>query len=84
MRRKANRAGWLLCVLLLLVLAGHLSAAEPRDSLWDQVDEAIQNRLPRTAIMILDEIIPGAMEDQAYAEATRAICLKIALEGQIQ
>ncbi|MGB2861700.1 MAG: alpha-2-macroglobulin family protein [Sedimentisphaerales bacterium] len=84
MRGKANHAGRLLCVLLLLVVAGHLSAAESRDSLWNQVDEAIQNRLPRTAITVLDEIIPGALEDQAYAEATRAICLKIALEGQIQ
>ncbi|MHC4440678.1 MAG: hypothetical protein ACYS3S_25290, partial [Planctomycetota bacterium] len=48
------------------------------------VDEALQNRLPQTAKTILDEIIPAAMEDQAYAEATRAICLKISLEGQIQ
>jgi len=84
MRGKANLVRWLLCVLLLLVVAGHLSAAEPRDSLWNQVDEAIQKRLPRTAIAVLDEIIPGALEDQAYAEATRAICLKISLEGQIQ
>ena len=84
MRVKANHTGRLLCVLLLLVVAGHLSAAESRDSLWDQVDEAIQNRLPQTAIAVLDEIIPGALEDQAYAEATKAICLKIALEGQIQ
>ena len=84
MKGKANHAGRLLCVLLLLVVAGHLSATETRDSLWDQVDEAIQKRLPRTAQAILDEIIPGSLEDQAYAEATRAICLKIALEGQIQ
>ena len=84
MRGEANHAGRLLCVLLLLVVAGHLSAAETRDSLWEQVDEAIQNRLPQTAKAILDEIIPGALEDQAYAEATRAICLKISLEGQIQ
>jgi len=84
MRGKANHAGRLLCMLLLLALAGHLSAAESRDSLWDQVDEAIQKSLPRTAITVLDEIIPGALEDQAYAEATKAICLKISLEGQIQ
>ena len=84
MRGKANHAGRLLCVLLLLVVAGHLSAAESRDDLWKQVVEAIQNRLPQTAKAILDEIIPAALEDQAYDEATRAICLKIAQEGQIQ
>jgi uncharacterized protein YfaS (alpha-2-macroglobulin family) len=84
MRGKTNHARRLLCVLLILLAAGQLFAAEPRDSLWNQVDEAIQKRLPRTAITILDEIIPGALEDQAYAEATKAICLKISLEGQIQ
>jgi uncharacterized protein YfaS (alpha-2-macroglobulin family) len=84
MRGKTNHARRLLCVLLILLAAGQLFAAEPRDSLWNQVDEAIQNRLPRTAITILDQIIPGALEDQAYAEATKAICLKISLEGQIQ
>jgi len=84
MRGKANHAGRLLFVLLVLVVAGQLSAAESRDDLWKQVNEALQNELPKTAQTILDEIIPGAMEDQAYAEATRAICLKISLEGQIQ
>ena len=84
MRGQVNHAGRLLCVLLLLAVAGHLSAAESRDSLWDHVDEAIQKGLPRTAQTILDQIIPGALEDQAYAEATKAICLKISLEGQIQ
>jgi hypothetical protein len=48
------------------------------------VDEAIEKGLPQTAIAVLDQIIPRALEDQAYAEATKAICLKIALEGQIQ
>ena len=84
MKAIASFAGKLLFVMLLLTVAGHLSAAEPRDDLWKQVEEAIENRLPQTAKAILDEIIPAAMEDQAYAEATKAICLKISLEGQIQ
>jgi hypothetical protein len=84
MKGKANLATKLLFVLLLLAVAGHLSAAESRDDLWKQVDEAIRNNLPKTAQTILDQIIPAAMEDQAYAEATKAICLKISLEGQIQ
>jgi hypothetical protein len=48
------------------------------------VDEAIEKGLPQTAIAVLDQIIPGALQDQAHAEAIKAICLKIALEGQIQ
>ncbi|OHB65115.1 MAG: hypothetical protein A2168_08520, partial [Planctomycetes bacterium RBG_13_50_24] len=84
MRGKAIHAGLMLCVMLLLVVAGRLSAATSRESLWKQVNEAIENRLPRTAITVLDEIIPAALGEQAYAEATKAICLKITLEGQIQ
>jgi hypothetical protein len=44
----------------------------------------MEKGLPQTAIAVLDQIIPGALQDQAHAEATKAICLKIALEGQIQ
>jgi uncharacterized protein YfaS (alpha-2-macroglobulin family) len=84
MRGKSNYIKWLLGVLFLLVFTGYLSAGESRDDLWKQVDTSIDNRLPRTAITILDQIIPGALDDQAYAEATKAICLKISLEGQIQ
>ena len=83
MRGQANNVRWLPCVLLLLVTA-YSSAAGPRDGLWKQVDEAIEKGLPRTAITVLDQIIPEAVQDQAYAEATKAICQKIALEGQIQ
>ena len=84
MRGKTNLFGRLFFLLLLLIVAGYLSAAESRDDLWKQVDEAIENRLPKTAQTILEQIIPAAMEEGAYAEATRAICLKISLEGQIQ
>jgi hypothetical protein len=70
--------------VLFLLATAYSSAAGPRDGLWKQVDEAIEKGLPRTAITVLDQIIPGAVQDQAYAEATKAICQKIALEGQIQ
>jgi hypothetical protein len=83
MKGKSNHVRWLVCVVLLLVMAG-MSAAGPRDGLWSEVYEAIDRGLPQTAITVLDQIIPGALEDQAYAEATKAICLKIALEGRIQ
>jgi hypothetical protein len=33
---------------------------------------------------VLEQIIPGALEDQAYAEAIKAIALKAALEARIQ
>ncbi|MGA3182028.1 MAG: hypothetical protein ABSF38_16940, partial [Verrucomicrobiota bacterium] len=58
--------------------------AGPRDDLWRQVNDAVQKGLPQTAITNLEPIIAGALKDKAYAEATKAIAKKIALEGNIQ
>ncbi len=74
-------------ILILAIILGigvGVCMAGPRDALWDQVDDAIDKGLPKTAIGILDQIIPGALADEAYAEATKAICLKIAQEGRIE
>jgi hypothetical protein len=68
-----------------LILAAHFSAgAGPRDDLWRQVNEAVQKGQPKTAITNLEPIIAGALKDRAYAEATKAIAKKIALEGTIE
>ncbi len=67
--------------IAILGIAANLSLAGPRDSQWAQVEEAMSEGLPKTAIAVLDEIIPAALEDQAFAEATKGICLKITLEG---
>lgn len=70
--------------MLLVLAAAFTCVAGPRDDLWKQVDEAIAKGLPRTAINLLEQIIPGAIQDQAYAEAIKAIGLKITQEGNIQ
>lgn len=80
---KTNHLICLLSLLLIVVIAD-TTMADPRDSLWSQVDQAIEKGLPRTAITVLDQIIPEALTDHAYAEATKAICLKIEMEGRIQ
>jgi len=74
----------LLAIVAILGLAAGMTKAGPRDALWKQADDAIKQGLPKTAIGYLDQIIPGALQDQAYAEATRAVCLKIVYEAQIQ
>jgi hypothetical protein len=75
----------ILTAILVMGFAAGAVWAGPRDDLWKQVEEAINKKgLPKTAIEILEKIIPGALEDQAWAEATRAICRKFSLEGQIQ
>ncbi len=74
------------CILAVAIFAvvAQTAMAQSRDSLWAQVEEAIQKGLPKTAQDILDQIIPSALADQAHAEATKAICLKITMEGRIQ
>lgn len=52
--------------------------------MWKKVDEAIGKGLPQTAIKELDPIIESAIKDKAYPEAIKAICKKIAYEGNIQ
>jgi hypothetical protein len=70
--------------LILFIMCTSVSLAGPRDSLWSQVTDALNKGLPQTAIKVLDQIIPGALADQAWAEATKAISLKIAEDGIIQ
>jgi hypothetical protein len=55
-----------------------------RDAEWKKVDDAVNRGLPATAITNLETIIPAALKDKAYAEATKALGKKIALQGQIQ
>ena len=68
----------LLSVSFLLALAG------TRDGQWKQVDEAMSQGLPKTAIEKLEPIIRAAIEEKAYAEAIKAIARKVVLEGNIQ
>ena len=59
-------------------------AALTPEAQWKQVDEAINNGLPKTAIERLEPIITRALKDKRHAEAIKAIGKKIALEGNIQ
>ena len=69
---------------LLFAMSTLAPLAATRDAAWRAVDEAIQKGLPRTAITNLDLIIPAALQDKAYGEATKAIARKIVLEGNVQ
>jgi hypothetical protein len=74
----------ILTAIILFIVGTSVCLAGTRDALWTQVQDAINKGLPQTAIKLLDQIIPGALADQAYAEATKAICMKIAQNGIIQ
>src|ERR1035441_5623081 len=79
-----NRAFVQIMGLLLIVILQAPAVAGPRDAQWKAVQDAVNKGLPQTAITNLEPIIAAAMKEKAYAEATKAIGQKIALEGNIQ
>ncbi|MFC1745847.1 MG2 domain-containing protein, partial [Candidatus Riflebacteria bacterium] len=76
--------------ILLLFLLSSLFCSIPllpgndRNELWQLVDKAGKDGLPKTAIKHLKKIIDLAVQDEAYVEACGAITKKIVLEGNIQ
>ncbi len=51
---------------------------------WEKVQQAIDKGLPKTAIAELEPIVADALQNKRYAEAIKAVGMKIALEGNIQ
>ena len=81
-----------LCITLFLILstvAGTLLNTQPsnnpddRDALWQQVKQAQTKGLPKSAAKLLTQIYDSAVADEEFAEATKAICYQIRVEGQI-
>jgi hypothetical protein len=74
---------FLLAIILILSFITGL-AASPRAAQWEKVEAAREQKLPKSAIVALEPIIAGALADKSYAEATKAIGMKIALEREIE
>ncbi len=70
--------------VFVLLCATWLWAAEPTDSSWTEVQNAINQGLPKTAVEKLEPIITKAKAAKNYDEAIKAIGMKISLEGTIQ
>lgn len=71
-------------IAIFAVLVGTLWAEGPRDAEWKKVEEARKKDQPRTQIKILLEIEKAALDDEAFAEAARALAMRIATEGKIE
>jgi uncharacterized protein YfaS (alpha-2-macroglobulin family) len=84
MMKCMNRSRLQLLGLVFAVTLQTAAVAGPRDAQWKAVQDAVSQGLPQTAITNLEPIIAAAMKDKAYAEATKAIGQKIALEGNLQ
>ena len=63
--------------VLALAAFASLLAAGPRQADWKAVEDAINKGLPKTAIEKLEPIIAAAMNEEKYAEAIKAIGMKI-------
>ncbi|MFT3868748.1 MAG: alpha-2-macroglobulin family protein [Nibricoccus sp.] len=66
-------------VLALNVFAGPTDRSEQ----WAEVEKAQANGQPQTALEKLEPIITGAYSDLLYAEAIRALALKMAIEDRV-
>lgn len=73
-----------LLLVLLVMITPHLQAATPREGDWKKVEEAEQQGLPQSALAVLEPLLRAALADRAWAEATRALVRKVALEAEIQ
>jgi hypothetical protein len=69
---------------ILSIFFMHPLPAADRAAAWAEVDQAVAYGLPRSAIEKLQPIITAAKQERAWAEATKAIARKIALEGTIE
>jgi hypothetical protein len=68
----------------IVVVTGLAVATTAATIGWHKVDEARRQGLPRTTMAELDTIITNSLQNKLYAEAVKAICTKIGVEGQIQ
>lgn len=55
-----------------------------RNTMWKQVNEALEQGLPKTALERLEPLIESALADQAYPAAVKAIARKIMLQSEIE
>jgi uncharacterized protein YfaS (alpha-2-macroglobulin family) len=74
--------------VLLLGVFVSLSLGYPiqqsRTDAWKKVREAMSQGLPKTAIEELKPIIESTLAEKKYAEATKAIGMRVVLEAQIE
>lgn len=73
----------LFAMIFPLFIITHAHGAS-RDAEWKAVTEAIEKGLPRTAVERLQPIIEHCLADKAWAEAVKAIALRLTYEGQVE
>ncbi|MEM8666062.1 MAG: alpha-2-macroglobulin family protein [Planctomycetota bacterium] len=73
-----------LTVCSFFALAFVFAAPQQTKGTWDEVQTAIANGQPKSAIASLKQIEERAVDEKRYAEAVKAIAMKISMEGTVQ
>ncbi len=73
-----------LAVCFVLGISLAVVAQQQKDGSWKSVNDAINKGLPKTAIASLEKIEEQALKEKKYAEAVKAIGMRVAMEGVIQ
>lgn len=77
---------WVFQLLAIAVLMGFAATSfgADRAGAWREVEKAVNDGLPKTAVEKLQPIIADAIAGKRYGEAAKALCRKIVLEGNIE
>ena len=54
------------------------AAFKAGEETWKRVEDAVKKGRPKTAIQAIEPIIQAALRDKRYAEATKAITMRMA------
>ncbi|MEE2937350.1 MAG: alpha-2-macroglobulin family protein [Planctomycetota bacterium] len=73
-----------LAVCFVLGISLAVVAQQQKEGSWKAVNDAINKGLPKTAIASLEKIEEQALTEKKYAEAVKAIGMRVAMEGVIQ
>jgi hypothetical protein len=70
-------------IFLAWAIGVQISSSATRDQQWKQVEEEMNQDLPKSAITTLEAIDAAARAEKAWAEAIRATAQRIRLQGRI-
>ena len=73
----------LLAVLIMAMFPFNLFA-ESYEKMWEKVEEAEENELPKTALKSIESIYEKALKEKDYAQILKSVCYKVIMEGVIQ
>jgi len=71
-------------VLLVLFALSTLLPAAPREAEWKQVADATGKDQPQTVLGLLKPIETAAFAEQAWAEGTKALAMRVAIDGKLK